>query len=286
MRGDEIAFVTAAGNGVHYVSVSQYLSGEPMVKEEFTPNLGNPIVRVMLRPKTTVGFLGGIFWVQSLIDRGFPAPELVVPSLFGARQDRINPEGDVLFTARNVAKLINSLGCPRVITLDPHSEVAPALIERCTSLHTDDIFAWLRWNASPVTFNFPEAVISPDAGAEKRAGLVAKRFGVPLLHAWKSRDVKDGHITGFGIEPCEEFRDKRLLIVDDLCDGGGTFVGLNAKLPAGALVDLYVTHGLFTKGTRELLLKFSHIYCTDSVGAPAPGVQIIPICDSILKNGV
>ena len=52
------------------------------------------------------------------------------------------------------------------------------------------------------------------------------------------------------------------IIVDDICDGGGTFLGLAAelkKLNAGALI-LAVTHGLFTKGIHPLQGEFEHIY--------------------------
>ncbi len=275
-------FKSPWAKGFRYLKVGQYPSGEPMVKED---EWVYPVERVLLRPKNAVQFLGGIFWVQSLIDRGMPAPELVIPNMFGARQDRSNPTGDVLFTARNVAKLINSLGCPKVIVLDPHSEVTPALIDRCVTVHADEIFK-LRRVCPTRQSTLPDAVVSPDAGAEKRAGAVAKLFGVPLLHAWKTRDVKDGKITGFGIEPCDEYRYKRLLIVDDLCDGGGTFIGLNSKLPAGSIADLYVTHGLFTQGTANLKTCFQNIYCTDSTIADRQGVAVFEVCAHLLQHGV
>ena len=46
-------------------------------------------------------------------------------------------------------------------------------------------------------------------------------------------------------------RDKVCLILDDICDGGGTFTGLSHVLRGtyGArAVDLFVTHGIFSKG--------------------------------------
>lgn len=54
------------------------------------------------------------------------------------------------------------------------------------------------------------------------------------------------------------------LIVDDICDGGGTFVGLAKELrAAGATrVYLYVTHGIFSK--RLPLEGIDHVYTTDS----------------------
>jgi ribose-phosphate pyrophosphokinase len=303
MRGEEIAFIT--GNGiVHYLNVDKYPSGEPMVKEDsFLVNRSNQIVRVILRPKSAIGFLGGIFWVQSLIERGHRAPELIVPCVFGARQDRINVSGDVLFTIKSVAGIINSLGCPKVFTLDPHSEATAAAIDRCIAFSADDIFKFFRNNLveeagrqgydGTFELGFYDAVVAPDGGAGKRAGAVAKSLGVPVLQAWKHRDVKDGRITGFGVEDTSNlFLGKpaeyvpRVLVVDDLCDGGGTFVGLGGVLDAEGLdSDLYVTHGLFTRGTSILQPWFQRIFCTDSVAAQRPDVQIIKAADAILQYG-
>lgn len=286
MRGEEIAFVTESGI-VHHLSVTTYPSGEPMVKEDFTPSRQNLILRVLLRPKTSAGFLGGLTWVESLRERGMPCPELIVPMMFGSRQDRINPTGDVLFTAKWVANMINSLGSPRVYVLDPHSEVTPALLNRCRTVSTDEILCHVRCCTEDfVSLPVFDAVIAPDGGAVKRAAAVAKALGKRLLHAWKTRDVKTGEITGYGTEDMSDFRGSRLLIVDDICDGGRTFEELDAKLPAGSKASLYVTHGIFSKGTAHLLNKFEAIYCTDSVVTDRPGVKIIKACDHILRKGL
>jgi ribose-phosphate pyrophosphokinase len=286
MRGEEIAFVTE-NEVVHHLNVETYPSGEPMVKEDFTPNRQNLITRVLLRPRTSAGFLGGLMWVESLRERGLPTPELVIPNMFGARQDRINPTGDVLFTAKFVANMVNSLGAPRVYLLDPHSEVSAALVNRCRVVDTAEILGHLRCNIDDfVSLPCFEAVIAPDGGAVKRAHAVAKTHGKRLLHAWKMRDVKDGRITGYGTEDMSDFKGSRLLIVDDICDGGRTFMELDAKLPAGSVASLYVTHGIFSKGTASLLKSFPEIYCTDSIVTDRPGVKIIKVCDHILRKGL
>jgi ribose-phosphate pyrophosphokinase len=61
--------------------------------------------------------------------------------------------------------------------------------------------------------------------------------------------------------------DKDCLIVDDLCDGGYTFITLADKLRKNGArrVYLYVSHGLFSKGFPPLFAKIDHIYCTNSV---------------------
>jgi len=58
-----------------------------------------------------------------------------------------------------------------------------------------------------------------------------------------------------------------ILICDDLCDAGGTFIGEAKYLRENGIsnpLNLFVGHGLFTKGLEPLLEHFEHIYCTNS----------------------
>jgi phosphoribosylpyrophosphate synthetase len=65
-----------------------------------------------------------------------------------------------------------------------------------------------------------------------------------------------------------------VLIVDDICDGGGTFLGISDALGSRLrslgdvggdyILGLYVTHGIFSKGFCDLIEKFDHVYTTDS----------------------
>lgn len=279
MRGEEIAYLgrnEAGEEGVHYVAVMSYPSGEPLVKER-----PQRVDRVLLRPKSMVGFLGGVFWLESVKHRvawGSPF-EVILPMPPGTRQDRWNDSGDALFTIKSVGRIINALDLPRVIVVDPHSDVTAAAINRCHVIRPVDF-----WERDP---DEPYAgVVSPDAGAEKRAGAVASKLGVPLIHGWKTRDVNTGSISGFGIEPMHWSRGHRVLVVDDLCDGGGTFVGLGEVLRReGFHADLFVTHGLFTKGTSELRAHYLRVICTDSVVVDRPGISVVKVCEQLLRKG-
>jgi len=109
---------------------------------------------------------------------------------------------------------------------------------------------------------------------------------VPLYHGWKKRDVSTGKISGFGCEPLPKGIG-RVLVVDDICDGGGTFLGLFDAMNFGTgqvAADLYVTHGIFSQGTAALLSRYGTVYTTDSIlGAPrTSGVSVLPICERLL----
>jgi ribose-phosphate pyrophosphokinase len=267
---DEILYLTSDTNEVKSVRVSQYPDGMPIVDRMLS---FRSVERVLLRPSSFSAFVTAMFWVDALVDRGYKAPELVLPFVPGARQDHLNDSGDYLFTAKSVAKMINARRFPRVTVVDPHSEVTPALIERCETVSAADCFPKASYSA----------VISPDAGAEKRAGAVAKKLEVPLFHAWKKRDVATGKISGFGVEPLPPGIG-RVLVVDDICDGGGTFLGLKDQLGL-VQADLFVTHGIFSAGTAALRSRYGYILTTDSIiGDPRDGVTVIPVCESLLKG--
>ncbi len=251
-------------NGIGYaLDVRAYPDGTPLITSRVVPEA------ILLRPQSLSVFHTCMTWVDSLRWRGHPVPTLILPHVFGGRQDRLNATGDCLFTLRSMAEAVNARQFSTVALLDPHSDVTPALIHN----------SFVAQVPLPTEKNYV-GVIAPDGGAVKRAGAMAQRIGVPLYHAWKKRDVRTGQLSGFGCEPLDPVG--AYLVVDDLCDGGGTFVGLAEAIGGGASLDLYVTHGLFTQGTTKLLKYYHRIFCTDSVLGDKAGVEVLPICETLL----
>lgn len=236
-----------------------YPAGEPLMA--FPPRSLRLLDGIKVQTTKISELIEALFYVDALRYHGFKDPLfLTLPYVPGGRQDRLNTEGDYLFTLKSVAFEINRRDFSDVYVLDPHSDVTPALIENCRLLPM----------LSPTQLDFLtkegyDGVIVPDAGAGKRASIVAKYLQVPTFQAWKKRDVATGKLSGFGIEQLP-ISVRKFLVVDDICDGGRTFIGL-AELPALSVrrLDLYVSHGLFTQGTKDLLDKYGMIYTTDSV---------------------
>lgn len=291
-QGREIEYL-GDSRRIYAVDYGSYPDGMPLVAQTSGPAWAEqyvPVERVTIRPKSLDTLVTGLFWIDALIERGNKPPELMLPCLPGARQDRLNPNGDYLFTAKSIAKMINALKLPRVICVDPHSEVMPGLIDRCFSIPASKCI-------EKIVGRHYDAVVSPDAGAEKRASAVAKRFNAPLIHAWKTRDVQTGAISGFGIEPYSlpgrttsenpDGERAKVLVVDDICDGGGTFIGLEEQIDTvlNADADLYVTHGIFSQGTEKLHESYMRIFCTDSLIADREGVTVLPIREDLLRQG-
>ena len=115
-------------------------------------------------------------------------------------------------------------------------------------------------------------ILFPDEGAQNRYRIPASINGtvINVLHCAKKRDPQTGKLTQFVVPEADEFpsldgRYCPVLIVDDVCDGGGTFVGIADHLEHhGLTLGLYVTHGIFSKGFSDLETRFNAIYTTDS----------------------
>ncbi|SRR6266567_3038846 len=190
---------------------------------------------------------------------------LIIPYFPYARQDRVCNQGEAL-SVKIMANLINGLNCDEVIIYDPHSDVTSALINNC---HTVDSLKLI--NGS-ILFNTIEddqnlIFISPDNGAEKKVRNIAKYFNRRMICATKVRDIATGEIIDTHIMLRDHIivnPNQNLLIIDDICDGGRTFIEIAKKLvaqrPKGNLY-LYVTHGIFSKGLDPLKEYFNKVFC-------------------------
>lgn len=95
-----------------------------------------------------------------------------------------------------------------------------------------------------------DLIVFPDEGAMDRYQCFVPP-GIGFISAQKQRDQLTGHILGITIDAQVVNEAKNVLVWDDICDGGGTFVGLASLISVPNLM-LYVTHGIFSKGTACL----------------------------------
>lgn len=171
-----------------------------------------------------------------------------------ARQDRVCDNGES-FGLKVFAQIINTFNYNSVGILDPHSEVAPALFNRGYAIPLECSF-------DRKYIENTNYLVSPDAGANKKVFQLAKTYNIPMIRADKLRDLSNGQIIETTVY-AENLEGKKVLIVDDICDGGRTFIELTKQLKAkGAEVDLYITYGIFSKG-KEVLKEagINNIYC-------------------------
>ncbi len=179
-----------------------------------------------------------------------------------ARQDRVM-QRDEPFSLKIFCSLLNSLDLTEVIVYDPHSDVTPALINNCYVVPQHKLVKKI----VPLQLlqDHNVIIVSPDAGAYKKVSKLTSDDTRIALGS-KYRNSK-GEITRTGISFDGDLTGKICLIVDDICDGGRTFIELAKVLKdKGAKeVHLYVTHGIFSKGLNVLEESgITKIYTTSS----------------------
>jgi ribose-phosphate pyrophosphokinase len=183
---------------------------------------------------------------------------LRIPYVPYGRQDRVCNEGES--HALEVFTRVLLKAYPYFGTLyieDPHSQVTVDLLTEWQSTLVVESQA----SCAKYLPKF-DALIAPDKGAAEKVKThyQVSALGVPCYTILKER--KDGQVTYVDF-PFDTIKGN-VCVVDDICDGGATFLALAEMLyrtqPNMSKLSLYVTHGIFSKGVEELLKKYATIY--------------------------
>lgn len=174
---------------------------------------------------------------------------IIIPYFPYARQDRVCNRGEAL-SVKIMADLINSIGAGQVVIHDPHSDVTPALINNYFVTKLDDL--------CPPEILEGKMIICPDAGAEKKIRLLKR----PYILCTKDRDTATGEIKRTIVHHHGSLDGQNCIIVDDICDGGRTFIEIAKVLKSknAGTIDLYVTHGIFSKGMEVFKGLIDKVY--------------------------
>lgn len=200
-------------------------------------------------------------WADACYRRG-EKTIVLMPYLPGARADHLD---FVPFGADVYARFINDMRVDQLICFDPHSPQMPSMLRNCTVIDSTRLVR--QHVVGKITHDVPQrydGIIAPDKGAVARAQKVADACHLPLYKADKHREEGTGTLSGFSCEPLPD-RGK-FLVVDDICDGGGTFMGLAEATGVGRdRLGLYVSHGVFSGQAQNLWKYFHEIWTTDSL---------------------
>ncbi len=254
--------------------------GEPHVQIQERWDRGAELI-IDCRFKSNDDLMTAIALTDAARRLGAENVSLFIPYFPGARQDRVKRLTGESLTCKVYADIINSQGYDRVIVVDPHSDVTPALLDRVVVISQKDIFKQYYGDGLLLKYN---GLIAPDAGARKKVEELNDEYRLPIYYGAKHRDMATGKLSHFS---CDELPVGRYLLTDDICDGGGTFVGLANAIEnwRGIGLDLFVTHGILSKGTNELLKVYDNIVTTDSVycGLPHEEIEVIKLLP-IVRN--
>jgi ribose-phosphate pyrophosphokinase len=151
----------------------------------------------------------------------------VVPSLFigympYGRQDRRANPGEP-HSLRVFCGLLEAAQFDRIAVYDPHSDVIEALVENIRVVDNAGFISWVKIDSPPLL------LVAPDAGAAKKIYKLADRLGHDggIAVGMKHRDTMTGQLRYHGLGG-DDVAGADCLIVDDICDRGGTFIALAA----------------------------------------------------------
>jgi ribose-phosphate pyrophosphokinase len=270
--------ITSKSFDVEDVSFFEFSGGEVHVQIPELPHSDSAMIIANLENSSKIMEL---LMVTDALRRQNHAMQItvVIPYLPYARQDKISSYGEAL-SLKVFATLINAQNYHRVISYDVHSDVAAALINNFKSISQCSIL-----NLANIAELSERVLIAPDFGASKKT-----RSLIPILNpsrivqADKARD-ENGNIVGIEVF-CDDLCGDDVLIVDDIIDGGRTFIEIAKvlrKKNAGEIW-LFATHGIFSKESAPILESgINRIFTTDTfTQCDREGVTVINVVGKIL----
>ena len=201
---------------------------------------------------------------DTLDDLGCENINLSMQYIPNARADRRFTEGSA-HPLKVFCKALNNLKFKNVYVSDPHSDVATSLIDNVKVTTQTTKFKLMRHYLEELTEDY--ILCAPDLGATKKIFDTVMDLGhEDYLQAVKIRDVKTGDIVKCDVQ-CEDLKGRDVVLIDDLSDAGGSFIFLARKLKekgAGNII-LYTTHGIYSKGLKQLEKDIDFILCSNVI---------------------
>ncbi len=188
--------------------------------------------------------------------------QVYIPYFPYAQADRDFEMGEC-FSLKTIVSILNTLQVDKWIVFDIHSDVAPALLLHSERIDNSKFIQWVTKGMNVEN----TVILSPDAGAYKKIGKLSQTIGWKgsVAAANKYRNTSSGNIDSVELS-VEDFGGKDVLIIDDICMGGRTFIGLAEKLRTKNVgkIFLAVSHMINLIINKELVDIFDMIYTTNS----------------------
>lgn len=188
----------------------------------------------------------------------------VLPYHGYARQDRVHRPGECL-SAQVVAKLIEAVHVDKLLTVDLHSEAIMGFFK----IPVTHISALPIFHPLVQSLQGDVVIVSPDAGAMKRAQHFAEGVDAPLAFIEKKRDLNKTH-TIASMKVIGDVQKKTAIIVDDVIVTGGTLVNaahMLKQMGASRVIAL-ATHADLVGGSDKILedSPLDAIWVGDTIG--------------------
>ena len=202
----------------------------------------------------------------------------VLPYFGWARQDR-KDKPRVPIAAKLVAKMLETAGATRIITMDLHADQIQGFFEK----PVDHLFGSTIFLPYLKALNLDNLTIaSPDMGGSKRAYAYSKAMSSDVVICYKQR-AKANVISH--MELIGDVSGKNVVLVDDMVDTAGTLTkAADLMMERGALsVRAICTHPILSGNAYEKLenSQLEELIVTDSIPARMdhPKLKVLSCAD-------
>lgn len=233
--------------------LNRFPDGEVMF--EFTNNLDRKeSIHIICRIKSAED-LFILLQIGDILNRQGIEFELSILYLMSMRMDRVM-DFTKPYNLQIVSNLINSIHPKKVQIVEPHSAKTISLITNSVDISTSEL--------SAVTSN-NTVICFPDKGAFDRYIDILFPH-LEKCFCEKERD-SSGALISFKLNKgLIDLTNKEVLVVDDLCDGGGTFIGVGNLFIKENIskLSIFITHAIQKQGLEKLSKLYDEIFITNS----------------------
>ena len=235
-------------------------------------------------PPTDRHLLQALMMIKRCSEDGSTNVWAIMPYMAYSRQDREFLDGEVVSTAL-VAKLVETVGTKRLITVDIHSPASLSYF----MIDTQNISAvglLAEYAASKIKLNAP-IVVSPDLGGAKRAVEFARILGTDMVALTKSRDKDTAQVFIEEKELNSNVVGRDLILLDDMISTGESIVEACRFLSRYSPNKIYAmcTHALLIGDamTRIRAAGVEEIISTNSIPGVNAKVDLAQLISAQLK---
>jgi ribose-phosphate pyrophosphokinase len=208
----------------------------------------------------------------------------VTPWYGYSRQDKKSAPREPI-TARLVARMLESAGIDRLLTMDLHSGQIQGFFQKPCD-HMTALFMLTQYFADLGLEDL--VVVAPDAGRVKLNKRFASRIGADLAILNKERPAQQVAEIGYVIG---DVAGRTAVLVDDIIDTAGTLKAAAMAVKDAGARRIYAaaTHGVFSGNAWENLASadFEQVVVTDTIPLP-PGapdnVRVLPCADLLTSS--
>ncbi len=129
-------------------------------------------------------------------------------------------------------------------------------------------------------------VMSPDDGGYERVKLLGSKLGIPAYYIDKKR------INSTTVKmtlPEEDYKDKNILLLDDIISTGGTIIKASSMLRRSGAKNIYACaiHGVFANNSNEKIEKYvNELVVTDTIETKYSNITVSDEIAESLKHKI